>query len=218
MRSTILLTSLVTLAGLSIWELQGNAQQTQEAKKASAAKKSVAKKSGNVGKIVPQYIILQPDTPIVITDGSSIHFQKDTGFTFSPSLVTVQIDTSQGAALRVYGCVGNPMPAGCTGHVIPLGDGSTAWTVTLHHTDDTQVITLHFPSTSDSGSVDISIPAAVQRQAKFVQVSGSAGQHVYESFFHLGYAMVNGHKLGCPAPPAGTPAGSTACEMEIVPN
>jgi len=162
--------------------------------------------------------LFEPDSPIKVTDGSSIHFEKDDGIDYSDPAhkhVIVHIDPYQPIELRVYGCTGPTLPAGCTGHYLPLGKGTTPWHVTLHHTDGTgtNVTKIDYPG---SGSyVDIIIPPSVP--TTFSQDPFDPTHHVYQPTHHLAYAMANGQKLGCPSAPPGTPPGGTRCEMAIVP-
>jgi hypothetical protein len=163
-----------------------------------------------------QVHIFQPDSPILVGDGSSIHFRKDNGISPVGSAnkeIKMQIDPTQPTDIRVYGCTGTTMPAGCTVHYVLLGNGSTSWTADLYHTDGTLAAIVSFGG--DNAYVHVAIQPA---DSTFSADASSGGTHFIMSNYHLGYAMVGGQKLGCPPPPNGTAAGQTACEMAIEPH
>lgn len=214
MRTTALLSILAAVTCFSITRPQPvNAQQEAPPSKKAAKKAPGPPQTFNMYHMM----LLQPDMPILVGDGSSIHFQKENGIVFvSGKHATAEIDTGQAWGLRVYGCVGKPMPAGCTGNFIRLGDANKPWQLSLYHTDQTPVLTISFPDKADAKSVSLDIPIGLH--STFSQVTGSGGTHVAQSSFHLSYAMVNGKKLGCPPATAGTGPGGTGCQMEIGPS
>lgn len=214
MRKTILLSTLAAIACLSL-----SRPQPMSAQRPAPPPKKAATTASTAGRPLSAFRvkIFQPDSPILVGDGSSIHFQKESGVEYNDRThIRMQIDPSQGIALRVYGCNGNPLPSGCTAHFIQLGSGTTPWVATFYHTDKTLVAKLTFPDPKDGSYVDVEIPKGLH--STFSQVAGSGGTHVKESFFHLSYAMVGAATLGCPPPSGSTGPGGTGCEMALVPN
>src|ERR1700678_3906081 len=117
MRKTGLVTIVLVLAGLSVTRTQpASAQQTDSQR----SKKPPAKKASKVP--FRPFEMRQIDSPIIIADGNSIDFQRDTGIVYSSSVIKIQVDNTQPWSLWVYGCTGATMPSGCTAHSVRLGN------------------------------------------------------------------------------------------------
>ena len=93
--------------------------------------------------------ILEADSPIIITDGSSIHFRKASGFTaLGNGAYSVKITGALARDLAVDLCSGSP--AQCEAHL-----GAKNWVVTLYDSTNTATTTLTHPGSSGPSYVDI---------------------------------------------------------------
>jgi hypothetical protein len=143
--------------------------------------------------------VRQPDSPIIITDGS-IRFHKHNGFTptSDPTHIKAVIDTTKQWVFEVMGCKSPPAP---TCKPTPLDPGS--WTVTIHDTDGTVAATL----TRADGTTNI---VDIWGKSPFSNTNGDAIQ----SGSHLHHSKVNGGATPFDCPP-GSAAGSKPCEVQI---
>src|SRR5436309_3006595 len=112
MRTTILLCSLMLAARCEPASAQ--TKTTSPAKKKSKAGKS---KDSGAGKRLPlSSVMIEPDSPITIEDGNSIHFYKDNDWVIQGdgTMAETAIDPSVQYAFAVTGCNGSGDPPGCT--------------------------------------------------------------------------------------------------------
>ena len=175
MRTTILLCTLLILAGCS------SAPQPE------------------VQKAPPGEVhVFQPDSPIIITDGSSIHFSKHNGFTIlDPTHIQAVIDTSKQWVFEVMGCVSPPAHA-CKA---ALGPGS--WTVTLHHTDGAEATKLTWDGATNIVDINAGPGSSISYNGDFSQ-----------SGYHLHHVKVKGVATQFDCPPGSAP-GPKACVVQI---
>jgi|ERR1035441_5020654 hypothetical protein len=184
MRTTILLCTLLILTGCS------------------TAPQPEAQKAPPPGGVH----FLQTDSPIIITDGGSIHFKKHNGVTaIHRQHLQVKIDTSQPWSLRVKDCDG--VPNDCK---TPLGAGP--WTVNFFDAQGTQVATVTLPS-SATDTVEI-VPSGPASTFSYNKDSPSDGPDFSQSGYNLDHATVTGlsNQFKCPA---GSNPTTNPCEMRI---
>lgn len=146
--------------------------------------------------------ILEADSPIIITDGSSIHFRKANGFMdLGNGSYSVKITGSYARDLAVDLCTGQP--AQCEAHL-----GSRNWVVTLYESDGTATTTLTHPGSGGKNTVDIQSV----KSGSTLTLNGE----LVQSNAHLDHATASvnaGTTYSCP-----TSAPGVFCQMSIYRN
>jgi hypothetical protein len=174
--------------------------------------------------------MLQPDSPIVVTDGSSIHFKKEYGLLVLGQQHAKLLIASKTLSLIIRGCDANPPTSGSGCNIsnpVTLGTPGTPWTMTLYHTENTvnTPVTILSLASADPNEIDVqiqgaAIQSALNRRSTFgiedpdpLDTDLPDAAALVQSNVHLAYATLSGgfkdaagnavSTIACPTNPPG---------------